>query len=701
MKSIKTPAFGLFLAILLVSSCADRNKFSWDADLLTPLAYGEVSVADMVPDSIYEPVNGEGYASVVYSDTFTLYRLTEELEFSDTVARFPVRLDSLTLATDPIEERITLGDIATQLSQSSDPIQRSIGQTLLNSDGQTTNIPIPVTGLTAGPVPIDASAYFDEAVIQSGYLRLTIENQLPLTLSNVAFSVENGSGPPPIIQDQFATILPGRTVSKDYDVSGQTIESVLNGGLSNIDIPAAFNVLINLEDYLRIAIEPVDLKVERATAVFPGQTVVDDTTFSLYDFDAPYQDILLNKMVIASGNLEARSLSTIHDSILFTYSIPNADRNGLIPSVQLKIDPAQQGVPSQQVQTAVLQGFTLDMTMGGTRINAVQQRLKVDLVYSGKKVTIGLEDSVDVRFGLLDVEPTYIEGYLGQQEFSFSGKEKIDLFEEIQADRIYAARPRLSLLLGNSFGVDAELDVQMLQAHKANGEKVDLRGGSLRAGPLLLGGLELPDTFGLAYTRVEFDEGSSNLGELFSLLPDELEYDIRVKTNPGVNRVSFDDFATNQSRFDVILEAEIPLEGSVSNLRILDTLEVDFAGSGNDVSEIKGGELRLLIDNEFPMEVAVWAEIVDPSGAVLAVLAENNKVEAAEVDPSSQQTTGAKRSLIAVDFDQNKLQNVINNASHINMRYVINSAPTGDNVRFYDNYRLKAKVVGAFTYTVK
>jgi hypothetical protein len=701
MKSQKTPAFGLLVVALLLASCADRNQLAWDADLLTPLAHGEVALADVVPDSLYEPTNGQGYASIVYSDTFTLYRLTDELVFSDTVARFPVRLDSLTLATDPIEERITLRQIAEQLAESRDQVQRAIGNTLLNNDGETINIPISASGLTAGPVPIDASDFFDEAIIQSGFLRLTIENRLPLDLSNVQFTVENGSGPPPIIEDQFDLIPAGSTATKDYDVSGQTIESLLNGGLTNIDIPAALNVLINLEDYIRIAIEPVDLKVERATAVFPGQTVVDDTTFSLYDFDEPYQDILLNKMVIASGKLEARSLSTIQDSILFTYTIPNANRNGEIPSVVLKIDPAQGGIPSEQVQSAILEGFTLDLTMGGERINAVQQRLIVDLVYSGKKVTIGLEDSLDVRFGLLDVEPTYIEGNLGEQTFTFSGEETIDLFDEIVADRMEATRPRLSLLLGNSFGLDAELDVQLLQARKASGEKVDLRGGSLRAGPLLLQGLELPDTFGIAYTRVDFDENSSNLGDIFSLLPETLEYDIKVRTNSGSSSVSFDDFATNESRFNVILEAEIPLEGRVENLQLIDTLEVDLSDSGDDLNEVKGGELRLLIDNEFPMEVVVSAEMVDARGQVLIVLAENSKVEAAELAPSEVRTTGAKRTLIPVDFDQNTLQNVINNATNVNIRYQIKTAPEGQNVRFYDNYRLKASVVGAFTYSIQ
>lgn len=689
-------------ASILLSSCAERNNLSWDTDLLTPLAYGEVSIADLVPDSLYEPVNGQGYASIVYQDTFVLYNLTDDLEFSDTVARFPVRLDSLTLATEPIEERITLEDIATQLIQSGDPLQGAIGQTIVDNDGQRINFPIPLPGLTAGPIPIDASDFFDEAVIKSGFLRLTIENKLPLNLSNVAFSVENGSGPPALIQDQFAIIRANTTVSKDYDVSGKTIESVLNGGLTNIDIPSAFNVLINLEDYLGISIEPVDLKVERATAVFPGQTVVDDTSFTVYDFDAPYQDILLQKMVIASGRLEAKSLSTIEDTIQFTYTIPNADRNGMPPVVALKIDPAQPGMPVEQTQFSVLEGFNLDLTMAGQRINAVQQRLTVDLVYSGTKVTIGLEDSVDVRFGLLDIEPTFIEGYLGQQQFEFSGEEVIDLFDRIEADNIFAAKPRVSMFLGNSFGVNAELDVKRLEARNTRGEVVDLKGGSLRAGPLVIEGLSLPDTFGIQYTQVEFDDGSSNLSQLLSVLPSELQYDIRVKTNPGSSNVIFDDFATNKSRFEVVLEAEIPLEGSVDNLQLRDTLEIDFAQTNSqDVSQISGGELRLLLDNEFPLEARVWAEIVDAEGNGIVTLAENSLVSAADIDPATQQTSEAKRTLIPIAFDQDILQDVLNKGTEVRIRYVLDTQPAGASVRFYDNYRLQAKLVGAFTYRVE
>ncbi|MFK7969423.1 MAG: hypothetical protein AB8F95_03600 [Bacteroidia bacterium] len=688
--------------VLTIASCAKRNNVSWDTDLLTPLAYGEVSIADLVPDSLYEPNNAQGYASVVFADTFTLYRLTDELTFSDTVARFPVRLDSLTLISEPIEERITLQQIADQLLASTDPIQRTIGQTIIDADGDVTSFPFPVTGLTAGPVPIDASAFFDEAIIQSGFLRLTIENTLPLDLENVSFTVENGSGPPPIITDQFRRIRTNETVTKDYDVSGQSIESILNGGLTNIDIPAAFNVQIDLNDYLRIEILPVDLKVEQATAVFPDQTVVDDTTFSVYDFDAPYQDILLQKMIIKSGRLEANSISTIQDTIGFAYTIPNAQRNGIPPLVELKINPAQPNIPSVQSQNAVLEGFTLDLTMNGERINAVQQRLQVNLIYSGNKVTIGLKDSVDVKFGLLDIEPTFIQGYLGQQTFEFSGKENIDLFDNINASRIFAAKPKLSLLLGNSFGVNASLDVQKLEARNAQGERVNLRGGTLRAGPLMLQGISLPDTFGIAYTSVRYDDETSNLANLLTVLPNELEYNIKVQTNPDSRGVSFDDFATNDSRFDVILEAEIPLEGSLENLQLLDTLDLDFASStGDDVSQIQGGELRLLLDNEFPLEARVWAVIVDPLGNPIATLAENSQIAAAQVDPATGRTTEAVRTAIPVTFDQELLQKVINEAASVQIRYTLDTKPNGENVRFYDNYRLQANLVGAFTYRVE
>ncbi len=671
---------------------------SWDADLLTPIAYSSLSLNDVLGDSAFFETGNDGEAILVYRDTLAATNLSELVQLPDTSLHFVATLDSLALATGNIEQRVTLGDIAHQLIDGGDPIQAIIGRTLLRQ-GDTIDL-LPFSGVSFGNQAINASEFFEFAIVESGQLKLSIDNQLPVDIVDLQFEIKNVSGSV-LIQDTFPFIFKHTKLVEYYDMAGKTIESELEANLSDMTVLAG-RIVIDTLDYISISLEPVDVKVLSAKAIFPGQTVIDSVQETTYTFPPEFADVEITKMVVSGGKLKAYSRSYIEDTVEFSYSLPSAERNGQIPRSLLKLLPAQNGVPSEQRQEIDLAGFTLDMTAGGSKFNTLIQAYQVNLVYSGKLVEIEKTDSVIVDFGLYGLEPTYVEGYIGKQSFSFSGEEAVAIFNDLNMERLSFSKPKAKLVFANSIGIDNQIKIKKLEASNSRtGKKVSLVGEVNRSNtPLVVNGPSLPDTNLVVYTDVQFDAESGNLDDFINVLPDRLTYDFEILGNyngqPGVH----DNFASNKSEVAAYVEFELPLEGNFKNFRFGDTTETDFQiETSEDINRINGGFFRLILDNRFPIEGVVTAKLHDQNMNVVQVLAQGTRLQAG-VKNETGYVEKPTTTIVEIPFDREHLIKILEESSFVSFHFKLSSKPDGEAVRFYTDYEVSAKLVGQFNYTL-
>jgi len=675
-----------------------NDGISWDADVLTPIAYSSIAIDDVIGDSSFFQ-NGDGNeAMLIFRDTLASTTLSELVELPDTNLNFVATLDSLSLATNVIEQRVSLADIARQLIATGDPIQAIIGNLLLQ-DGDTVDL-IPFSGVSFGDQAIDASEFFEFAVVESGELKLTIDNQLPVDIVDLEFEIKNVGGDI-IIQDTFPFIFKNSTVVEFYDMAGKTIESELEASLKDMTVLGS-RIVIDTTDYISIKLEPVDLKVLSAKAIFPGQTVIDSIQETTYEFPAEFSDVEITKMVVSSGKLKAFSRSYIEDTVEFSYSIPSAELNGQIPRSLLKLLPSENGIPSEQNQEIDLSGFTLDMTAGGTTFNTLTQAYQVNLVYSGKLVEIEKTDSVIVDFGLFDLVPTYVEGYIGKQSFTFSGEEAIQLFNDLNVDGLRFTNPRAKLTFANSIGIDNQIRLNtMLATNTETGASVSLVGEVNRSNsPLVIPGPNLPDTNGVVFTTVAFDAEGGNLDDFINVLPNQLSYDFEILGNyngqPGVR----DNFASDKSEIAAFIEFELPLEGSISNFKFGDTTETAFdVDQDEELDRINGGCLRLILENRFPVAGTATATLHDADMGEIQVLAKDVNLAAGEANAMGY-VENPTQTVIDVTFDREQLRRIIDGSRFVSFSFSLSTSPSGEAVRIYADYDVTARLVGQFNYSL-
>ncbi|MEM6806880.1 MAG: hypothetical protein AAF696_36100, partial [Bacteroidota bacterium] len=550
MKYIRTTFSKLllftFCALISFSACRfdPLADLSWDSEILLPLAYTEIGLDQVLQDSNIV-VNEEQLWSLAFRDTLTEAKLNELVEFPDLEAEFGFKLDELELSSDTITQTITLADLARGLIAQGN----IIGQIILAAHGNTLPTIPANAGLSSGVIPIDASNFFEFAKVAEGALLLTIDNQLPLDIENVRLQIRNKTlMGDPIVADTFPLIASRSNVSETYDLAGKEVESQLEGELINVDIAAGTNVPIDTNDFIQLTLVVQDLKAETATAVFPEQVLLDTIRETIYEFPEEFADVRITKVIVKSGKIRADAISTVEDTVSFAYTLSSAiNEAGERPDLQIKIPPALPATPSVLVVEEPLEGFTIDLTANNTTYNTLLEGIKINLVESGTLVTLDQQDSVFVLFTLTELEPIYVEGYLGNQLVNFQGESELNIFKQLDFEGMSFEEPLISLILENSLGVQTDLTVNQLEGlNSQSGESIQLTNEDLLAGPLAIDRPQLPDTNQKVNTQIVFDIENSNVRNFSNLLLDKLNYDIDVKVNRQGFMGSFLDFGTDE-----------------------------------------------------------------------------------------------------------------------------------------------------------
>jgi len=683
--------------LLVVGSCRFKPKdgLNWEQNLVAPLVKSRLSLKDALNDTTNIREASDNSLSVVYRDTLADLPLDEYLVIPDTSVGNKITLDSLSLATDTLEQDITMFDIGTQLDEQGNVL----GTIILSNDGQTVFFPVNESGLNSDTTEIDASQFFDEADLISGKLVFEIENNTPFNLSNVDFVLTNNGVLNTVLAQKTIPLIPAyQTRSDSSDLSGLTVESQLAGQLANLDIQNAFSSwTINHQDYIRLRIIVKDLGASRATAVFPAQRVLDDSSRVRYDFGE--DEIEITRFQVESGQLRIRAFSTIQDTIVFDYRLPTALRNGQPVRVSERLIPDTVADTAGANIVFDLEDYYIDLTVNGDSVNLFPYILTGDLLESGVKQTMDLSDSIDVFYGLFQIKPSYIEGYLGKQDLSFKDSIQLDFFNAILGGSVSLEDPKVGLTIYNSIGVDGEFQINKFTAYNAGGEIRSLS-GPITTTPIEVLGPRLPNVGQTLVTQVELNQGNSNIRDIISMLPNRIDFDLNVAVNKNGNPELRDNFATNTSRITALLDMEVPLHGTANGLTLQDTVPVNIT-EANLPDGVTDGTLKLVLANQFPFDAQIQIYFQDVGGNAFDSLFTDGPslVPAGVVDQNGVVMTPTE-STLAASFDQNRLDNLRILGSQAIIRFTLDTKPNGIPVKLYSTYGIDMTLVGDFRYNL-
>jgi len=287
-----------------------------------------------------------------------------------------------------------------------------------------------------------------------------------------------------------------------------------------------------------------------------------------------------------------------------------------------------------------------------------------------------------------DFEYSLIQGYFGQYEFDLpSDTILINLFESAVSGSLNIKDPKINLKITNSLGVPIEMMAEHLTAET-------ISAGTMEVQTIFDNGIAFnyPTTMEVGQskiTNVETNKDNSNLSDVISKSPKQLNYELGAITNPA-NDPNIKGFILDTSRFAVDVEVELPVWFSASDFVFEEVSEFD----ASFFEDIESAEFKLIIENGLPIEAGVQVYFMDENNIVLDSLFDGGNmtlIPAAEINTQGEVISKSSSENIA-EFTIDRIAK-IQHATQISIKGIVSTAEMGTvAVKFYTDYGLSFKL---------
>jgi len=433
--------------------------------------------------------------------------------------------------------------------------------------------------------------------------------------------------------------------------------------------------------------------------VNPGQKFINDTSNNSY----PIKNAELSYCIVKSGIAKLEARSQVREAIEFTYKIPNAIKNNQSFEIKLSVPAATDNGPGVLISSFDLSGYAIDMRgTNGLRTNTIYTYVTARTNPDGKPVWVEENDSLIFTFGFVNMSPQYAKGYFGNTKYS-TGIEQtpINLFNKITNGPLKLEDASLKLTIDNGVGADAQFVIKNLTAiNSRTNNAVALVhpkiGRDLHINRALDDFNNLPQVKTSFYS-LPMNSGNSNIKALLENMPDKLEYDFEIETNPLGNQSGGNDFINSKYGLKVNLDMEIPMALTANNLTLVDTVEFDTDKIEN-FPLIVDGTLTMLVNNGFPLDATIKLYLLDEDDELIDSLLTSNSIAASPVNAANK-TSEKKLSKLIYNISKVRLIE-LSFTKKILIKVSFTTVPTGQIMKFYSDYSMDLKLVGQFNYSI-
>ncbi len=383
-------------------------------------------------------------------------------------------------------------------------------------------------------------------------------------------------------------------------------------------------------DVLTKTTDEVFEAINNALGIIPIPLVEDTTT--LPPFPAGLE---VDRMDLKGGNFFYFFSSKHPSPVTINLTVPQFTKDGAALNFTLNF-PAYSGSGDAIVMNNLffptnLDGYVITPGENG-EINVIKEIITQD----GEEPVI-TESTVLIQ----DMAFSYAEGYLGNNTYDESRDTiHIDFFERWINGDIYFADPRITIFFENSFGVPTRSVVNIFEVFTVREDVLPLESEFITTG-IDFPYPELNEIGAVKYKEFEFTKDNSNIDVILGAGPLALDYDVDAFTNPESDP-DIRGFITDSSYYKVRIEVELPLYGKAIDFAARDTFEVDLSSFDG----IREAEIKLIAENEIPLEIDGQVYFQNDAGIVIDSLFEGGAtrmVEAAPVDAAGNASGIASR----------------------------------------------------------
>lgn len=718
IKMKKIFVFLLFLFFLLGCKKEDL-KPSWDTDMLLPLAFSDLTIQQLITDSICK-INTDSSISLVYQTDLASLILDTIVKIPDTNYQYAVSLNKIALNPYNFNYRVSMGDIANK-----DKDENGSSGTIYTTIMTAHNTGQPTTIQSFGPynfdtIEINTGNYFKYIYIRHATLEVTINNQLPVPLSNIQFELKKQSTQEILISDGFAFIEPQTQQTRTATLNNVILDSLLMASITVSSPGSSIPITIDTSQSTTTTITIKDLQIDSAIARFPSQEILKYNQNLILNLSDSVQ---ITEAWIRQGNLKLDFYNTIKQNIHINFSLPAAIKNGQPFTMNVTI-PASDGVNlSHTSAVADFSGYKVkfrglhefEVIQGDLNnnnyidpdtVNALYYNLRASIDSTGEFITLTKNDSITAICRFENVIPDYIKGFFGYKEVSFDSIVAYNFIKNLQVQNLHFEQANFSLSVENQIGTNAQAYIEQLKAQNTQNNREELLQGSVMQTPFMLTKPidPLTTTIDVAPTFSSFSINSqnSNIHDLISILPNQLDYSFRIKMNDGQPLplpTNANDFIYYGDQLKLKLNAEVPLTFYADNLVLCDTVVPNF--SNVKIDQINYGCIIIQSSNFFPFDINVCIYMLNENKEVydslhtLPII-----IHAGLINPNTLKVNTPSTNKNTLPLSNIKLQHFFD-AKYLLFKAIFNTRPASSHVKIYDYYNLNLKLIGDFNYHIQ
>lgn len=373
----------------------------------------------------------------------------------------------------------------------------------------------------------------------------------------------------------------------------------------------------------------------------------------------PDADAEIKLIKLSQGSLTIRitnNFSNIINGTITLNSLLNPQGSPMVINLQ-NINPSQ----SFLYTINDLTNYSIYLYNGST-YNTFTINASITITSLGNPISTSNRVEIEVSGNNLDFN--YITGNVNKTIGIPDKDFDVDIFRSARNADLMLTEPTLKLKIYNSYGIPIALNVNSFEATNNDNQTVYLanEGTPPPSGTLLIGSPNyIKYLTDLSQTVVEdslkLNPENSNIEDVLGSAPKQFK--LRSSVDIGNSSSYHDYFIKKNSFLKVVNLVEIPLEGWVERLEILDTLDVDLPDLYSDLNLANDNSLKLTAKfrfvNGIPLRCFFQVYFINDLNQVLTQLydSETLLLESADIGNDGK-VSQAKEYFSSVEIDQSK-----------------------------------------------
>lgn len=422
---------------------------------------------------------------------------------------------------------------------------------------------------------------------------------------------------------------------------------------------------------------------QQAFLVSNGSIELQFVDFMDYNINSMEIDSMWLK--VCSNQLRVRS-SFQHD-LEFSFVLPDVTKDGI--AFKKTFVQNYNGSAIDVSDNANMSGYRFDMSTGLKSHSQVRVDMNLKITYKPGNPVLPT-DQVTANMFMFYNEFSKLYGYVGKENFlSDIDSFNFDVLEKMKSGGFSLEDPRFKLIIHNSLGIPIEAKVLELK-------------GSGDAGTIPLTGVPNPlpipvptmSQIGLMVSdSVVLNKQTSNIATILNNRPKRFIYGFDVTCNPKGETIR--NFILDTSKITFEIDVEIPLHGSMTDITLDETMDMDF-DLGEDIEFLERVDVRLVLDNGFPMGADVQVYLMDTAEVILDSMLVNASsfIPAAMVDASTGKVVSGSKSITDITYSKARID-ILDRTKKIRVKALLNTSKVGGiavPVKIYSDYGMGVKL---------